>query len=226
MIYLLEDDDNIRKLVEYALCAQNFEAKGFGTPSEFFAQCEISLPSMVILDVMLPEQSGLEILKLLKNNEKTSDIPVIMLTAKGTEFDKVIGLDSGADDYISKPFGMTELIARIKAVFRRTGKRDTQSVWHIGELTIDNERHSVMLGESEIQLSYKEYELLLAIVNANGRVLTRDALLNSVWGYGFDGETRTVDVHVRHLRAKLGDYASIIETVKGVGYKLSGKGSK
>ncbi len=218
MIYLLEDDDNIRMLVEYTLCSQSMKTVGFSRPSEMWAAMENELPSLLLLDIMLPEEDGLSILKKLRSSEKTKRLPVIMLTAKGTEYDKVIGLDSGADDYIAKPFGMTELVARVKALLRRSGNVGNAE-FTAGGLKINTAKHTVSLNGNEITLSYKEYELLLALVKAEGKVLTRDVLLNLIWGYDFDGETRTVDVHVRHLRSKLGD-EGIIETVKGVGYKI------
>ncbi|MBQ8163439.1 MAG: response regulator transcription factor [Clostridia bacterium] len=221
MIYLLEDDDNIRKLIEYALSSQNMKTVGFARPSEFWETLENEIPSLLLLDIMLPEEDGLSILKKLRSLERTKNLPIIMLTAKGTEYDKVIGLDTGADDYLAKPFGMTELIARIKALLRRSSYSNSGTELTVGDLKIVPEKHTVTLRGEEISLSYKEYELLLALVKADGKVLTRDVLLNLIWGYDFDGETRTVDVHIRHLRAKLGD-ESIIETVKGVGYKIGG----
>lgn len=224
MIYLLEDDDNIRKLVEYALSSQGIKAEGFARPSEFWGAICASLPDLIMLDIMLPEQNGLDILKKLKSNSKTASVPVIMLTAKGTEFDKVTGLDAGADDYIAKPFGMTELIARVKAVLRRYEKTsDKKQKYKIGEVEIYPDEHRVLCSGKEVTLSLKEYELLLALVKADGKVLTRDNLLNGIWGYDFDGETRTVDVHIRRLRSKLGDNGVVIETVKGVGYKIGGE---
>lgn len=224
MIYLLEDDDNIRKLVEYALSSQGIKAEGFARPSEFWEAMCASLPDLIMLDIMLPEQNGLDILKKLKSNSKTASVPVIMLTAKGTEFDKVTGLDAGADDYIAKPFGMTELIARVKAVLRRYEKTsDKKQKYKIGEVEIYPDEHRVLCSGKEVTLSLKEYELLLALVKADGKVLTRDNLLNGIWGYDFDGETRTVDVHIRRLRSKLGDNGVVIETVKGVGYKIGGE---
>lgn len=224
MIYLLEDDDNIRKLVEYALSSQGIKAEGFARPSEFWDAICASLPDLIMLDIMLPEQNGLDILKKLKSNSKTASVPVIMLTAKGTEFDKVTGLDAGADDYIAKPFGMTELIARVRAVLRRYEKTsDKKQKYKIGEVEIYPDEHRVLCSGKEVVLSLKEYELLLALVKADGKVLTRDNLLNGIWGYDFDGETRTVDVHIRRLRSKLGDNGVVIETVKGVGYKIGGE---
>lgn len=224
MIYLLEDDDNIRKLVEYALSSQGIKADGFARPSEFWEAICASLPDLIMLDIMLPEQNGLDILKKLKSNSKTASVPVIMLTAKGTEFDKVTGLDAGADDYIAKPFGMTELIARVRAVLRRYEKTsDKKQKYKIGEVEIYPDEHRVLCSGKEVVLSLKEYELLLALVKADGKVLTRDNLLNGIWGYDFDGETRTVDVHIRRLRSKLGDNGVVIETVKGVGYKIGGE---
>ena len=224
MIYLLEDDANIRKLVEYALSSQGLDTAGFAKPSDFYKALADFVPDLVMLDIMLPEEDGLEVLKKLKASNATRELPVIMLTAKGTEYDKVLGLDLGADDYISKPFGMTELTARVKALLRRTKKAaEVCEKYDIDSLSIYPSSHKVTLDGKELVLSLKEYELLLALVKANGKVLTRDVLLNDIWGYDFDGETRTVDVHIRHLRSKLNDAGSLIETVKGVGYRIGGE---
>ena len=222
MIYVLEDDANIRKLVDYALTREGYSVEGFGTPAEFWAAVGRQIPQLVLLDIMLPEEDGLQILKRLRADPNTRQLPVILLTAKGTEYDKVLGLDQGADDYIAKPFGMMELISRIRAVLRRTGPETEEKSWRIGSLYVQPGRHIVQAGGVDVALTYKEYELLCALLEADGRVLTRDTLLSTIWGYDFDGDTRTVDVHIRRLRQKLGEAGSCIETVKGIGYKIGG----
>ena len=221
MIYVLEDDDNIRKLVLYALRTNGFEAEGFDRPSNFWPAVETTLPQLLLLDIMLPEQDGLEVLKQLRQTPETAHLPVIMLTAKGSEYDKVIGLDSGADDYVPKPFGMMELVSRIKAVLRRT-ESAAQEEYRVGGLYVCPARHQVLADGQEVKLALKEFELLCLLLRSAGMVLTRDALLTQIWGYNFDGESRTVDVHIRNLRKKLGDAGACIETVKGVGYKIGG----
>ena len=220
MIYLLEDDDSIRKLVVYTLSSQGFEAEGFEKPSLFWQAMDKALPELILLDIMLPEEDGLAVLKKLRAREETRAIPVIMLTAKGTEYDRVIGLDGGADDYISKPFGMMELVARIRAVLRRTEKPSPSRAYQIGCLYLDPDKHIVKVHDENISLTLKEFDLLRALLERQGAVMTRDAILQRVWGYSFDGESRTVDVHVRTLRQKLGDAGDFIETVRGVGYRI------
>lgn len=225
MIYLLEDDESIRELVCYALNKTGTSAEGFATPSAFWAAMESVLPELVILDIMLPEDSGLSVLSKLKSSPETERIPVIMLTAKSTEFDKVTALDSGADDYITKPFGVMELTARVKAVLRRTAsaqEKNEGKVYELGGLRVSVKSHTVTLDGADIVLTYKEFELLCFLLENRGAVLTRDQILRKVWGYEFDGENRTVDVHVRMLRQKLGDHADIIETVRGIGYRIGG----
>ena len=222
MIYLLEDDSAIRELVVYTLCSTGLEATGFAAPSEFYDAMERALPELLILDIMLPEEDGLSILRRLRASPRTEHLPVMMLTARSSEYDKVIGLDGGADDYLTKPFGMMELISRIRAVLRRTGPETEEKSWRIGSLYVQPGRHIVQAGGVDVALTYKEYELLCALLEADGRVLTRDTLLSTIWGYDFDGDTRTVDVHIRRLRQKLGEAGSCIETVKGIGYKIGG----
>ena len=220
MIYLVEDDDNIRKLVSYALTKEGFEVAGFSSPVEFWRDLGSgSLPELILLDIMLPEEDGLSILEKLKKRGETADIPVIMLTAKTSEFDKVTGLDMGADDYIPKPFGTMELISRVRAVLRRYEKTRDQKIYEAGELYVNPAKHIIMVAGEEISLSYKEYMLLLALLEADGNVVGRDALLNRVWGEYY-AESRTLDVHIRKLRVKLGDAGRMIQTVKGIGYKL------
>ncbi len=223
MIYLVEDDDSIRELVIYTLRSTGMEAKGFGLPSEFWRTMEQQLPELVLLDIMLPEEDGLEILRKIRSKRETETLPVIMLTAKGTEYDQVVGLDNGADDYVAKPFGMMALVARIKAVLRRTEKPTEEKVLRLGELSVNPTRHVVQANGEIVNLTLKEFELLCLLLDNPGVVFTRDQLLNQIWGYSFDGESRTVDVHVRHLRQKLGDCGKYIETVRGIGYR-SGDG--
>ena len=224
MIYLVEDDENIRELVTYTLNNSNLETEGFGLPSQFWAALEQGgKPSLIMLDIMLPEEDGLSILKKLRSSPATKKIPIMMVTAKGSEYDKVIGLDNGADDYIAKPFGMMELIARVKALLRRTGKEETETEYTIGCLYVSPAKHIVQVDGKDVTLTYKEFELLSMFLKSGDVVLTRDSLLNEIWGYSFDGENRTVDVHIRTLRQKLGPAGDLIETVRGVGYKLGGK---
>ena len=228
MIYLLEDDDSIRKLVIYALQSQGYEAAGFERPSEFWHAVNRKLPELVLLDVMLPEEDGLSVLKKLRGASATNGIPVIMLTAKNTEFDRVTGLDCGADDFVSKPFGMMELLSRIRAVLRRASSQPVQTqegaVLQFGRLTLDPVRHLVQLDGKEVNLTLKEFAVLHLLMARHGAVITRDELLQKVWGYDYGGETRTVDVHVGTLRQKLGDCSGYVETVRGIGYRLGGLG--
>ncbi len=222
LIYLVEDDDSIRELVAYTLHSAGFEAEGFERPSAFWRACETRLPDLVLLDLMLPEEDGISILRKLRKAPETAKLPILLLTAKSSEYDKVLGLDSGADDYVAKPFGMMELLARVKALLRRTDKRETEVVYQMGALSLNQTRHEVRVAEKEVTLTLKEFDLLCLLLENKGRVLTRDRLLNTVWGYGFDGESRTVDVHIRTLRQKLGECGEYIETVRGVGYKVGG----
>ena len=220
MIYFLEDDDSIRELVIYTLRNTGMEAMGFPRPSAFWeAMQQEELPALVLLDIMLPEEDGVSVLKKLRANRATKTLPVIMLTAKGTEYDQVIGLDYGADDYLAKPFGMMALIARIKAVLRRSAPSEEEQEYVLGDLYVNPTRHIVRVGKEPISLTLKEFELLCLLLEHQGVVFTRDRLLNHIWGYAFDGESRTVDVHVRHLRQKLGECGKYIETVRGIGYR-------
>lgn len=223
MIYLVEDDNNIRELVIYTLNSTGFEAVGFERPSEFYTALKSKLPSLILLDIMLPEEDGLSILERLKNSDRTKDIPVIMLTAKGSEIDKVKGFERGADDYIAKPFGMMELVARIKARLRgRSNTQKEQPEYRVGCLYVCPDKHIVRVGDRNVALTLKEFEMLCMLLKNRNVVLTRDQILNKIWGYSFDGESRTVDVHVRTLRQKLGEAGDLIETVRGIGYKISG----
>ena len=221
MIYLVEDDASIRELVVYALNNSGFQAIGFDTPSAFWQALAKQTPELILLDIMLPEEDGLQILRKLRQSPVTRRTPVIMLTAKGSEYDKVIGLEAGADDYIPKPFGMMELIARVKALLRRADDRPADESYRAGCLTVCPERHLVEVEGRQVTLTLKEFELLCMLLKNRNMVLTRDRLLNQIWGYSFDGENRTVDVHIRTLRQKLGPAGDLIETVRGVGYKIS-----
>lgn len=220
MIYILEDDESIRKLVSYALESQDMVCRGFGTPGEFWVALEEKKPELLLLDVMLPEEDGISVLKKLRTRAATRDLPVIMLTAKGTEYDKVIGLDSGADDYIAKPFGMMELVSRIKAVLRRAPAKAVTVSGGINGLHVDTQRHIVTVDGEPVNLTLKEFSLLRELLAADGAVLGRDTLLNRIWGYDYTGESRTVDVHIGTLRQKLGRVGEHIETVRGVGYRI------
>ncbi len=222
MIYLVEDDPSIRKLVSYALKGSGYEVAAFESGEAMEAEMGQDKPELFLLDIMLPGESGLELLSSIRANPGLRDIPVIMLTAKGTEYDKVLGLDSGADDYIAKPFGMMELLARIKAVMRRTERSRRADDISLGGIGISEASHIVKVNGSRIELTLKEFNLLLYLMENDGIVLSRDSILNTVWGYSFDGENRTVDVHIRHLREKLGAEGQRIETVKGVGYRFRG----
>lgn len=222
MIYILEDDDNIRKLINYSLKSQGFEVQDFALPSAFWSALQTTNPDLLLLDIMLPEEDGISILKKLRSNPKTSTIPVIMLTAKDSEYDVVTGLDSGADDYVTKPFGMMALVSRIKAVLRRYEKSDShKELLEAGGIKIDENQHTVFAGNQQLFLTVKEFDLLVLLIKNRGNVLTREQLLESVWGISSEIESRTVDVHIRTLRAKLGEYEKNIETIRGVGYKVN-----
>lgn len=219
MIYLLEDDASIRDFVVYTLSSQGMEARGFERPSEFWAAVAEAVPALVLLDVMLPEEDGVSVLKKLRAAPRTAKLPVIMLTAKGTEYDKVLGLDAGADDYVAKPFGMLELLSRIRALLRRTAAEP--EVLRCDALAVDTGGHTVTVAGRAVALTQKEFEVLCLLLNNRGQVLSRERLISEVWGYAFTGESRTVDVHVRTLRQKLGEAGAYIETVRGYGYKIS-----
>lgn len=223
MIYCVEDDRNIRELIIYTLETSGYEAKGFSDGEGFWKAMEKQYPELILMDIMLPGQDGVSILKELKEQYNTKDIPVIMVTAKGAEYDKVMGLNCGADDYIAKPFGMMEFIARVKAVLRRSVPKKTGRVLEYGNLKVDLDQHTVMAGNEDVVLTLKEFDMLCYLLKNRGIVLTRDQLLGHIWGYDFNGETRTVDVHIRTLRQKLGDAGELIETVRGVGYRIGGK---
>ena len=220
MIYCVEDDAGIRNMVVYTLRSTGFEAEGLPDGAAFFEAIKKSRPQLVLLDIMLPGEDGLTILKKLRNNPATAEIPVILATAKGSEYDKVTGLDLGADDYLAKPFGMMEMVSRVKAVLRRTTPRQDQQVLQAGALSLNLGEHLVTVDGQRVTLTLKEFEVLRVMMEHVGQVFTRDRLLGEIWGYDFDGETRTVDVHMRTLRQKLGRCGDYIETVRGVGYRL------
>ena len=211
MIYVVEDDASIRELVTYTLGSQGMEAEGFMLPSQFWKAMERMKPDLILLDIMLPEEDGLTILKKLRADRETERLPVIMLTAKDGEYDTVIGLDSGADDYIAKPFRMMELISRIRAVLRRAEKEDKAEEYRIGDLYVNPSKHVVKVKDEPVALTLKEFEVLCVLIRHQGNVFTRAQLLDEIWGYEFDGESRTVDVHIRTLRQKLGPAGDCIE---------------
>lgn len=219
MIYCVEDDNAIRDLMLYTLGASGFQAKGFPDSIGFWQAMTEEKPELILLDIMLPGEDGITVLKRLRSASATANIPVIMATAKGSEFDKVIGLDTGADDYLVKPFGMMEMIARIKAVMRRTTPK-TDQVLTCGDIVLDETRHIVTVDGKQVVLTLKEYELLKLLMENAGQVFTRDILLSRIWGQDYLGETRTVDVHIGTLRTKLAKGGEKIETVRGVGYKM------
>ena len=222
MVYILEDDDNIRKLINYSLKSQGFEVQDFALPTAFWTALQTTNPDLLLLDIMLPEEDGISILKKLRSNPKTSTIPVIMLTAKDSEYDVVTGLDTGADDYVTKPFGMMALVSRIKAVLRRYEKSDShKELLEAGGIKIGENQHTVFAGNQQLFLTVKEFDLLVLLIKNRLNVLTREQLLESVWGLSSEIESRTVDVHIRTLRAKLGEYEKNIETIRGVGYKFN-----
>lgn len=225
MIYLVEDNESIRELLVYTLNGQGLVAEGFAYPSDFWHAMEKKIPDLVLLDIMLPEEDGLEILQKLRKKKETKNIPIAMLTAKGSEYDVVKGLDGGADDYIPKPFRMMELVSRVKALLRRGGQEQPQDdeEYVLGELYVSKKRHLVKVKGEEVTLTMKEFELLLLFLSNPGIVFSRAQLLDKIWGYQFDGESRTVDVHIRTLRQKLKEAGRYIETVRGIGYKVGGE---
>ena len=220
MIFCVEDDTSSRELMIYTLNSAGFDAKGFPESTEFWKAIETETPELIMLDIMLPGEDGIEILKKLRSKAVTKDIPVIMATAKGTEYDKVIGLDTGADDYLVKPFGMMEMVSHIKAVLRRTAPKTAKSVLSTGKLSVNLDEHSVFANGEKVVLTLKEFELLRIFMENPGRVFSRDILLEKIWGTEFYGETRTVDVHIGTLRTKLGECGEYIETIRGVGYRM------
>lgn len=219
-VFVVEDDTSIAELIAYALRGGGFAVQTFGGGEQLLDTLADTLPDLVLLDIMLPGLDGLSVLRRLRTSARTAALPVILLTAKSSEYDKVVGLDSGADDYIAKPFGVMELLARVKALLRRTGGAHTDEVLTLGALTLDPAAHKASADGEPLALTLKEFELLRCLLEHRGQVLTRDNLLQAVWGYAFEGETRTVDVHIGTLRQKLGAHAELVETVRGVGYRV------
>lgn len=221
-IYYVEDDTSIRELVLYALKTAEFQVMGFENAASFYKRMKEQQPDLILLDIMLPDEDGVSILKKLKSRPDTENIPVIMMTAKSSEYDKVLGLDSGADDYITKPFGVMELISRVKAVIRRSdrSKGSAGEVFKIGELVLDEQKHEVYARGQAVSLTFKEFELLSYLMKNRGLVLSRDKILNTIWNYEYEGESRTVDVHIGSLRQKLGTCGDFIKTIRGIGYKI------
>lgn len=222
MIWCVEDDPGIRDIEIYTLTSTGFEAAGFPDGEALFEALRGGLPALIILDVMLPGEDGLSILRRLKTGAATRAIPVILATARGAEFDKITGLDLGADDYLVKPFGMMEMVARVRAVLRRAAPDGAPSVLTLGGLSVDPGRHTVTADGAPVALTLKEFDMLTLMLSSPGTVFTRDRLLSDVWGMDYDGETRTVDVHIRTLRQKLGECGELVETVRGVGYRMGG----
>jgi two-component system alkaline phosphatase synthesis response regulator PhoP len=220
LVYIVEDDNDIREMETYALRSAGLSVDAFTNSESFFATLSQRLPDLVLLDIMLPGEDGISVLRRLRADPATASVPVIMLTAKNTEFDRVQGLDAGADDYISKPFGMMELVARVRAVLRRTEPSRESAEYRVGELYVCPDRHEARLSGKQIQLTYKEFLLLCTLLENQGRVLTREVLMDKVWGLGVERENRTLDVHIRTLRQKLGSVGSCIQTVRNVGYRL------
>lgn len=221
VIYIVEDDRDIREMESYALKNSGFEVRPFADSTDFYDACKENIPKLVLLDIMLPKEDGLKILGKLKSSERTSEIPVIMVTAKDSELDKVKGLDMGADDYITKPFGVMELVSRVKAILRRCESSDSQnSLFSYNGIEIDDHRHKVTVDGKACVLTYKEYELLKYLISNKEIALSREKLLEKVWGFDFEGESRTVDMHIKTLRQKLGQRGALIKTVRHVGYKV------
>lgn len=218
LIYVVEDDQNIREIERFALQNSGYHVEEFGSAKEFYKRIADKLPQLILLDVMLPDEDGLTIIKKLRSMSETKRVPVIMVTAKTTELDKVKGLDLGADDYITKPFGVMELISRVKAVLRRTGESVEEQNLTLGEVSIDCKKHMVTVGDEVCELTFKEYELLKLLMMNAGIVMTRDVIMERVWGIDFEGESRTLDMHIKTLRQKLKDAGSRIKTIRNVGY--------
>lgn len=219
-IYIVEDDVNIREIERYALKNSGYEVEEFESGAQLFARMKKVLPSLLLLDIMLPDEDGLEILSQIRSRKDTAGIPIIMVTAKTSELDKVKGLDLGADDYITKPFGVMELISRVKALLRRTQSAAPETQLCHGDITVDNDKHAVFLGDKPCELTFKEFELLKYLMINKGIVLSRDKIMDQVWGFEYEGESRTVDMHIKTLRQKLGTSGSCIKTVRNVGYMI------
>ena len=220
LIYVVEDDNDILEIETFALKNSNYEVKGFSNAKDFYKAVEEKIPSLAVMDVMLPDEDGLQIVQKLREMPKVCHIPIIMVTARTTEIDKVKGLDMGADDYLTKPFGVMELIARVKALLRRSGKQEEKKLLELGELQMDDEKHAVYVNEKVCELTFKEYELLKMFLENAGIVLTRESIMNRIWGTDYSGETRTVDMHIKTLRHKLGEAGNKIKTIRNVGYLM------
>ena len=223
MIWCVDDDSTIRDIEVYTLTQTGFEAKGFADGISMLEALKTEKPELIVLDIMLPGKDGVEVLKKIRSNPETRKIPVIMATAKGTEMDKIQGLDTGADDYLVKPFGVMEMVSRIKAVLRRCESDEKEEVLTVGEITLSDKEHLVTVNGKKVALTFKEFEILKLFMQSPGIVFSRDKLLSEVWGVDYLGESRTVDMHIKTLRQKLGDAGALIETVIGVGYKMEGK---
>lgn len=219
-IYCVEDDEGIRDLIVYAVKSAGFEIEGFESAALFEARIEESIPSMVLLDIMLPDKDGIEIMKDIRKKDRTKKLPVIMISAKGLETDKVRGLENGADDYVTKPFGVMELISRIKAVLRRSGNNADEGIINYKGITLDINSRSVKIDGVKVSITFKEFEILKHLLINRGTVVTREILLEKIWGYHFEGESRTLDVHMGSLRRKIGEKGKCIETIRNVGYKI------
>lgn len=221
LIYIVEDDKSIQEIESFALQNVGYDVHGFATAKEFYEKVKERIPDLILLDVMLPDEDGLSIVKKLRMNKETKAVPIIMVTAKSAEIDKVKGLDIGADDYMTKPFGVMELISRVKAILRRSIKAEAQEkIMKAGKITLDIDKHSVCVNDIPVELTYKEYELLKLLMSNAGIVTTREIILDKVWGIDFEGESRTLDMHIKTLRQKLGSEGSLIKTVRNVGYIL------
>lgn len=220
LIYIVEDDVNIREIERYALKNSGFEVAEFECGRDMYRAIEKKVPNLILLDIMLPKEDGLDILAALRKNKQTKRVPIIMVTAKSTELDKVKGLDLGADDYITKPFGVMELISRVKALLRRTQEENTQNVMTLGKIVLDDEKRIVTVDGAACELTYKEFELLKLLIANRDIVLTREKIMDKVWGFEYEGESRTVDMHIKTLRQKLGEAGSLIKTVRNVGYRI------
>ncbi len=220
LIYIVEDDKNIREIESFALKNSGYQIEDFSNAKDFYRALQAKMPDGVLLDIMLPEEDGLEVLKKLRKNPETKRLPIIMITAKSTELDRVKGLDLGADDYIVKPFGVMELISRVKALLRRSMGEEQEKVLKVDEILMDHEKHQVFIGEKTCDLTYKEYELLRLLMQNRGIVLSRDTLMDRIWGMNCDVESRTLDVHMKTLRSKLGESAHHIKTIRNVGYRM------
>ena len=220
MVWCIEDDASIRDIEIYTLLSTGFEAKGFENGKEAFEALKDEQPDLILLDVMMPEMDGIEFLRKVKSSSVFCDIPIIMATAKGSEYDKVKSLDMGADDYLVKPFGMMEMVSHIKAVLRRCKPKQKDNLLEMGDLVLNQEERTLLINEEKVALTYKEFELLQLFLSHPGKVYTRDVLYNEIWGLDYIGESRTVDMHIRTLRQKLGNYGEMIETVRNVGYRM------